>query len=786
MHRRQFMTAAGTAGLSSALTVGIPGRVLASATALPSNAKPFALADVRLQPSRFRDAVDANLKYVLSLEADRLLHNFRKFAGLEPRAAIYEGWESDTIAGHTLGHYLSACALLHAQLGDAECRRRAEYTVRELAECQAKRSDGYVGALMRKRKDGSIVDGREIFDEVRRGEITSGGFDLNGSWSPLYTVHKLFAGLLDAHALLGDALALEVVTKLGDYFGDVFDALDDANLQKLLACEYGGLNESYAELYARTKDPRWLKLAQRIYDNRVLDPLKAREDKLANFHSNTQVPKLVGLARLHELDGDPANATAARFFWERVTKHHSYVIGGNSDREYFFEPDAISKHVTEQTCEHCNTYNMLRLTRHLFSWKPDGALFDFYERAHSNHVMSQQRPSDGMFTYMTPLMSGAAREFSKPFGDFWCCVGSGIESHAKHGESIYWEGGDTLFVNLYIASTATWRARKATLALDTGYPFTGQATLHFATLARAGKFAVALRVPGWADDATIAVNGKPVEATRESGYAIVTRRWKAGDAVSIELPMTVRMEATGDDPDTVAFLRGPLVLAADLGPGKSDLTSFAPVLVGDDLPKKFTPVAGAQARFTVADTVARPTALAFAPFFSLYDSRTAVYFRRFTDAAWKTEQAAFLAEQEKLRDLAARSVDVMHLGEMQPERDHKLASEISYPVSYRGLNGRDARSGGFFEFDMKVKPGIALQATYWGDERRREFEIQIDGKTFARQTLDHDHPGKFFDVVYPVPEELVRGKSTVRVKFVPVPRNTAGPVFGVRLFTEKK
>jgi hypothetical protein len=248
----------------------------------------------------------------------------------------------------------------------------------------------------------------------------------------------------------------------------------------------------------------------------------------------------------------------------------------------------------------------------------------------------------------------------------------------------------------------------------------------------------------------------------------------------------VRMEATGDDPDTVAFLRGPLVLAADLGPGKSDLTSFAPVLVGDDLPKKFTPVAGAQARFTVADTVARPTALAFAPFFSLYDSRTAVYFRRFTDAAWKTEQAAFLAEQEKLRDLAARSVDVMHLGEMQPERDHKLVSEISYPVSYRGLNGRDARSGGFFEFDMKVKPGIALQATYWGDERRREFEIQIDGKTFARQTLDHDHPGKFFDVVYPVPGELVRGKSTVRVKFVPVPRNTAGPVFGVRLFTEKK
>jgi hypothetical protein len=784
MLRRHFLA---TAGLTTAFSAMLAPRAIAATSGglLPASARPFDLADVRLQPGRFRDAVDLNLAYVMTLEADRLLHNFRKFAGLEPKAAIYGGWESDTIAGHTLGHYLSACALLHAQLGDAECKRRAEYTVRELGECQARRTDGYIGALMRKRKDGTVVDGREIFDEVKRGEITSGGFDLNGSWSPLYTVHKLFAGLLDVHALCGNAQALEVVTKLGAYFGGVFDALNDENLQKMLSCEYGGLNESYAELYARTKDPRWLKLAERIYDNRVLDPLKRREDKLANFHSNTQVPKLVGLARLHELNGDPANATAARFFWERVTHHHSYVIGGNSDREYFFEPDAISKHVTEQTCEHCNSYNMLRLTRHLFSWKPDGALFDYYERTHFNHVLSQQHPKTGMFTYMTPLMSGSAREFSKPFDDFWCCVGSGIESHAKHGESIFWEGGDALFVNLYIPAKADWRARGAKLELETGYPFEGRTTLRFATLARAGKFAVALRVPAWAGNAVVAVNGKTVPVANEAGYAIVTRRWKAGDEVSVELPLALRTEATNDDPNTVAILRGPLVLAADLGAGKSDLSIIAPVLVGRDVLKSLQPTAG-KSEYTVAAGAAQPGALRLAPFYSLYDNRTAVYFRCFTDEAWKSEQTAFLAAQERQRDLVARSVDVMHLGEMQPERDHNLTSEISYPVSYRGRNGRDARSGGFFEFDIKVKPGVALQATYWGDERKREFEIQIDGKTFAKQALDHEHPGEFFDVVYPIPAELIQNKQTVRVKFVPVLRNTAGPVFGVRIFTEKK
>jgi DUF1680 family protein len=727
--------------------------------------------------------VTTNQRYLLSLDADRLLHNFRVGAGLPPRAEVYGGWENDTIAGHTLGHYLSALALTHVQTGDAEPRKRADYIVEELALVQKTRGDGYVAGLKRKRKDGTVVDGQEIFTEIMRGEIVSGGFDLNGAWSPLYTIHKLFAGLLDVHHLCGNQTALAVATGLGGYFETVFAALDDEKLQTVLACEYGGLNESFAELYARTGDKRWLAVAERLYDNRVLDPLVHQQDPLANLHANTQIPKLIGLARIHELSHKPEPATAARYFWERVTGHHSYVIGGNADREYFFAPDSISKHVTEQTCEHCNSYNMLKLTRHLFAWQPSGRLFDYYERTHLNHVMAQQHPQTGMFTYMMPLMSGAAREFSEPTNSFWCCVGTGMESHSKHGDSIFWEGDDTLFVNLYIPAQARWQTRAAALKLQTRYPFEGQATLSLNELAKPGRFSIALRVPAWASSSAVTVNGKSTAVVQESGYAIVTRRWRKGDTIAISLPLQLRIEQTADDPNTIAVLRGPMVMAADLGPGASDLTAIAPALVGTDVLAAFKPTADSSAAYDVPQGSARPNALHFVPFYQQYDRRSAVYFKRFTEESWKSEEATFLSEQARQRDLAARSVDVMHLGEMQPERDHHLASEISYPVSYRGLNGRDARSGGFFEFDIKVKPGVILQATYWGDERPRDFDILIDGQVLARQHLDADKPGEFFDVEYAIPEAMIRGKSSVRVRFQPPAKNTAGPVFGVRVFT---
>ena len=776
--RRALMAGASAAALTPVATkAATPGR-------LPPQASPLPLADVRLLPSPYLDAVEGNLRYLMALDSDRLLHNFRTSAGLKPKGAVYGGWESDTIAGHTLGHYLTALALMVQQTGDAESRRRIDYIVAELAACQKAHGDGYVAGFTRKAKDGHIEDGKALFPELEAGDIRSLGFDLNGCWVPFYNWHKLYSGLFGA-ADVGNRQAIPVAVALGGYIDKVFAHLSDAQVQQVLDCEHGGINESFAELYARTGDKRWLALANRIRHRKILDPLTAQQDILPYIHANTQIPKLIGLARLHELTGDPGQAAAPRFFWERVTGHYSYVIGGNADREYFQAPDSISKHITEQTCESCNSYNMLKLTRHLYGWQPQAALFDYYERAHINHILAQQDPKSGMFAYMVPLMSGSARKFSDPYDDFWCCVGSGMESHAKHGESIWWQGGDTLIVNLYIPSRLDWRARGAVVTMATAYPFGEQIGLTLDKLAAPATFALALRVPAWAKGATLSVNGQPVSADAPDGYALVRRRWRQGDTVALTLPMTLRAEPTPDDPTTIALLRGPVVLAADLGPaGETPYQGAAPALVAANVLDGFKPVDAARGLYRTAG-VARPADLQFAPFYQQRDRRTAVYFRRFDEAGWTRESAAIAAEQARLRDLEARSVDNIELGEMQPEREHQLDAKNSYPVTYRGRHGRDARQEGYFEFVAKVKPGpLILQAAYWGGERQKRFDVLVDGTVIAQQVLDGGKPGEFFTVDYPVPERLTRGKANVRIRFQPTTvRDRCGPVFGARLFT---
>jgi len=784
MRRRQLLQGAASLGLlpawGSASTASQP-----PAAARTARAQALPLSSVRLLPSPYADAVQANQAYLLRLSPDRFLHNYHLFAGLPAKGPKYGGWESDTIAGEGLGHYLSALALMHAQTGNPALKPRIDYIVAELARVQQAHGDGYLAGFMRKRKDGKVVDGKEIFPEIMRGEIRSAGFDLNGCWVPLYNWHKVFAGLLDAQAYAGNGQALQVALGLAGYIEKVFAALNEEQVQQVLACEHGGINESFAELYARTQDERWLALARRLYHRKVLVPLAQGHDELANLHSNTQIPKLIGLARLHELTGRASDADAVTFFWKRVTQHHSYAIGGNGDREYFSAPDTIAAHITEQTCEACCSYNMLKMTRHLYSWAPHAAYFDYYERTHLNHILAHQNPRTGMFTYMTPLMSGAAREFSSEENDFWCCVLSGMESHAKHGDSIYWESGNTLFVNLFIPSSVDWKATGASLELSTRYPYEGDIDLKVRRLPGQRDFTLALRIPAWASRHTVLVNDKPYKAGTDKGYVLLRRRWKAGDVVRLSLPLELRLEAAAGNESVVALLRGPMVLAADLGPSNKPFGGLAPALVGADILASISASDKARAIYRSVGS-GRPGDMKFAPFYALYERRAAVYFNAYTDAEWAAAEVAFRKEEARLKDLSDRSVDVMHLGEMQPERDHDLQSDISYPVSYRGRNGRDARTGGFFSFRMKSSDGpLVLQASYWGEERNRDFHISVDGERIARVKLEGSHPGVFIDQEYSVPGRLTRGKASILVRFEPETGFTAGPVFGVRLFTQR-
>ena len=772
LSRRRFLAWTGLAVAAGFVHFPVEARQSRAGrcTALPLDA-------VRLEPSIYLDALQVNRRYMMSLSADRLLHNFLEYAGLPPKAPVYGGWEADTIAGHTLGHYLSALSKLHAQTGDAEARARVTYIVDELTRCQKAGGDGYVGGLARRDARNRMESGRKVFEDVRHGRIDAASFRLNGSWSPLYTVHKLFAGLLDAQRYCGNEQALQVALGLAGYLDRCFAPLSDAQMREVMKCEFGGINESFAEMYARTGDKRWLQMAQRFHDHVVIDPLAAGHDDLPHLHANATIPKVIGVARVYETDGDAADAAASRFFWETVTAHFSYAIGGNGDREYFQKPDTIAEYLTEQTCEHCASYNMLKLTRHIYEWAPNARYFDYYERTLHNHILAQQHPRTGMFTYMTPTISGAVREFSTPYDSFWCCVGTGMESHAQFGDSIYWQGGDTLYVNLYIPSTVDWAGQGMKLRQDGGMPRQGNVRLEVLEAGNGATRQLALRIPGWAGTGwVLRLNGRTVRPRLADGYAVLGRAWRKGDVVQLELPMQLRLEHASGDEQTVAVLRGPLVMAADLGTAEKPFDQPSPALVADgSLVKAFRPEP-AVAHYTTA--ASRPAGLRFSPFYDQYDRRSAMYFKRMDEAGWQHELAARAREKAASERLAERSVDMIRFGDDASEKAHKLASDTSFAGSYRRQTCRDVRGSGFVTFDMDNQPGtpLSLRLRYWGSDTGR-FRILVNGKLAVDVSKKASDEPRFVDRDYPLPVALTTGK-VLHIRIEPEHGDTAGPLFG--------
>ncbi|MDJ0276447.1 glycoside hydrolase family 127 protein [Sphingomonas sp. 2R-10] len=775
--RRELL--AGSAALLLARPV-----VAATGPSVGLRAAPVPMRHVRLKPSPFADAFDANRRYLLSLDPDRLLHNFYVSAGMPAPEPVYGGWEAQGIAGHSLGHWLSACSLVVANTGDRAIAARLDHALAQLSRIQAAHGDGYIGGTTVER-DGKTVDGKIVFEEVRRGDIRTMGFDLNGGWVPLYTWHKVQAGLTDAHLLARNPRAMPVLLAMATYLAGVLEPLTDAQMQQVLRAEHGGLNESFAELHAITGNPRWLRLAEKIRHKAVLDPLTAGVDRLEGLHANTQIPKVIGLARLHELTGRADHAAAARFFHARVTGHHSYVIGGNSEREHFGAPDKLAARVTEATCEACNSYNMMKLTRHLYGWRPDARWFDYYERVQLNHILAHQRPDTGQFVYFMPLASGARRSHSSPEDSFWCCVGSGMESHAKHADSIFWHdaavAGGTLYVNLYIPSRLDWPDRELSLDLDTAMPLEGRATL---TVRRAPRRVqrIALRLPGWAKGASVAINDRPVAVVAERGYAMLDRRWTSGDRIAISLPMRVTAEPLPDDPATVAFLHGPLVLAADLGAADAPFDGIGPALVATGATTAaITPVGPALFRAKGA----LGEGLSLRPFFAQHDRRTAVYFPTFSPTGWATARDGYLARAEEARVLARRTIDVFHLGEMQPERDHGFTATRSEVVNWAGRPGRRLRLGDRIEFEMTRRDGPAvLRVTVVAEDADRPMAITVDGQPVA-QVARHVREGERYALLdYAIPSAGGQGRPRASVSITADRHPTV--VYEVRMLADRE
>jgi hypothetical protein len=783
-------------------------------------ARPVPSSSVRVLGGPLKHAQDLTAKYLLELEPDRMLAYYRVRAGMPQKAEPYAGWDGGgrNLTGHIAGHYLSAVSHMYVATGDARYKERADYVVRELETVQDKHGDGYLSAL---------EGGREAFAALSKGDIRSAAFDLNGLWSPWYTLHKTFAGLRDAYRHTGNRAALTIETKFAAWAQGVLEPLDDAQIAKMLNTEHGGMNEVLADLYADTGDRRWLDLSYRFEHHEFTDALKRHQDNLNGKHGNCQIPKLIGSAARYAYVGDAGDLMAASFFWDRVTQHHSYATGGHGLAEYFGPPDALGPRVDGRACESCNTYNMLKLTRRLFSFRPDAFYADFQERAIFNHALASIDSESGRTSYMVPVGHGVQQEYQDMLRSFTCCVGTGMENHGLYGDGLYHESADTIWINLFVPSTAQFTLGGARLAMDTTFPEGESATVRL-TLPSAKAFTLAIRRPSWAgDDFGIRVNGTPIDqpriatlragpaggrdvpidrpAIQPSSYVQIRRTWKSGDTVEITFRKRLRLEPTPDNKSVTAIMWGPLALAGDHGPrveGRARTADGAatvppppppvPVLVAGGRPVAEWLVPAAREGDFHTTAIARvpgepgtPTEVALTPFYRTHGRRYSIYFDVLTPSELEARDAQIAAERERMRRIEAATLGFVQPGNTDHEREFNYRSDPADRQVQRS-GGRSGRAGtGWFSFDVPVDGSgeIAVIATYFNDlglpPATGNFDVLVDGTSIAHFEPNAPAVG-FYDARYAVPADLVRGKSKVTVRFQAAPNGRIAPVFGVR------
>jgi DUF1680 family protein len=753
-----------------------PGLSRVAEAAAPS-VRPFPLERVRLLDGPFRSAQDRVRDYLLSLDVDRLLHTFRLNAGIASTAAPLGGWEEPKgeLRGHFTGHYLSACALMYAATGDERLKKKADALVAGLADVQEKLGpSGYLSAYP-----------ETFIDRVERRERV---------WAPYYTLHKILAGLLDVYVHDHNDQALAVAREFGDWVVARNAKLSPEAMQAMLGNEHGGMNESLANLYALTGERKYLDASLRFNHDRLLGPAADGIDNLTGLHANTQVPKFIGNARQYEITGQERLRNAARFFWDTVVHERSYVIGGHSDGEMFSPKETLSRAFGPNTTETCNTYNMIKLTHHLFGIDPRIEYADYLERALINHVLASNDPDTGMMCYYVPLRPGSSKVYSTRLDSFWCCTGTGVENPARYGESVFFHDGQrALYVAVPIASELKWPEKGLALRVETAYPASDTARI-LVTADAPVTLAIHLRHPSWVEpDKTfhVDVNGEAVSTgSRAGSWLAIDRTWKTGDVITLVTPFSLRTEGFRDNPNRLAFLNGPVVLAAEIKPERP-----SPVIVGRvaDVIKTAAPRPGSPNTFeldaahfrVLGGSIDAPVRLE--PFYAMHDHRPyTVYFDVLNADAWQAQEDQYRERQERERAIDARTVDVVHPGREQDERDHGVTGERTSSGPFQDRHYRHATNGGWFSWKLRAEPNKEQEVwvTYWGDDAgARVFDVLLDGVKLATERLNREKPGAMFVRKYPVPQEVFNGRKldALTLRFQAHPENYAGGVFEARI-----
>ena len=776
-------------------TACIIATILASAVSyaqLPVQMESFDVKDVTLTPSAFKHAEDMDIRYLLGIDPDRLLAPYLKEAGLKPKAENYTNWENTGLDGHIGGHYLSALTYMYASTGNQEIKGRLDYVISELKRCYDANADGYISG---------VPGGKQIWKEISEGNIRAASFGLNDRWVPLYNIHKIFAGLRDAYLIYGSKECREMFIGLTDWMYRLTAGLTEEQLQDMLRSEHGGLNEVFADAAAISGDARFMELAKRFSHKRVLEPLLKGEDHLTGMHANTQIPKVIGYKRIADLEGYEDWDKAAQYFWETVVDNRSITIGGNSVFEHFHPAENFESMLTsEQGPETCNTYNMLRLTKMLYATTGNTHYMDYYERALYNHILSTINPIQGGFVYFTPMRPGHYRVYSQPQTSFWCCVGSGMENHARYGEMIYSHKGDKeLIVNLFIPSVLTWG--KTVVEQVNSFPAEEGTTLMI-NPKKPAEFTVSIRVPEWTESAKMnaKVNGEPVEAVLEDGFLKVERRWAKGDKLSVDLPMCLRAVQLPDKTENYSFMYGPVVLAASLGKedqlgmyaddsrgghiaaGKKLPLNEMPLIVGDkdDMLSHISKVEGKPLTFKMTGLAPlKYKEMTLVPFSTLHECRYMVYWPLVSEQEWKERLAKQEADEKARIALELITADKVTCGEQQPESDHFSNVAESVNGDDNGRHWRMTGRNGWFSYILNTKgwPVQHVRIALNGREGN-EATVLVNGKE-AGSIIPH-MPGNEEIHLIDIPQEF-RSENVLEVTIKGIEGKASPKIYEIRI-----
>lgn len=759
---------------------------ITDANAKEADISDFSIADIIMTDDYCTNAFDKEMEYLLAFDTERLLAGFRDNAGLSTNGAKrYDGWENTNIAGHCVGHYLTAIAQAYqnptiTEKEKSELYSRMKTLIDGMQQCQ-NNSRGKPGFLWAAPvpSDGNV---ERQFDRVDIGKANI--FD--DAWVPWYTMHKLIAGISDVYKATGYAPAKEVVSKLGDWVYNRCSNWSEQTQRTVLSIEYGGMNDCMYDLYAITGKDSHAASAHYFDETALFEKvLSGGRNVLSNRHANTTIPKFIGaLKRYTVLDGKTVNGqyiNASKYleyaetFWDMVTTHHTYITGGNSEWEHFGDDDILDAERTNCNCETCNSYNMLKLSRELFKITRDSKYMDFYETAYYNSILSSQNPETGMTTYFQPMATGYFKVYSTPWDKFWCCTGSGMENFTKLGDTIYMHDDNALYVNFYQSSVLDWEEKGITISQESNIPKTDTAKF---TVSGNAELDIFFRIPDWtAGTMTIKVNGEKYSYRTENGYANVTGSFSDGDIIEVTIPAKVRAYPLPDAPDVYGFKYGPIVLSAELGTENmvNDSTGMWVTIPKEKVVKSETITLGKEGqsiatfmaeigehlvrdgnsmRFTLKDT---DTTLTFTPHYKQYQQRYGIY--------WKFVPNGTVIE-EKLPRAKTTITDTVQPGYGQYESDnlHKMVEVNSIGIT-NDSTYRYVQKGGWFTYRMAVDDTasiLRLRLKLRKADNGKSLRVRIGDSILFSEKLDYSGEKDIYEVTLTIPKE-VRERCIYRI-----------------------